>query len=172
MIFTIKNRFTSFQDFFDYKQTYLSLLKEKKKGADISFENEQKEQKFKSHKVYINDDRYDSEKEVYRHYELIELEKQGLIQNLRVHQKEDIIILQKNPTIKYIPDFVYDENGYKVIEDMKGMQTPDFILKKKMLIHIIRHSDENLKFVLSKKYAKECRIVEEYTKAFSTKPYK
>ena len=35
--------------------------------------------------------------------------------------------------IKYVADFVYEENGQTVVEDVKGVKTPVYKLKKRML---------------------------------------
>ena len=36
----------------------------------------------------------------------------------------------------YIADFVYKENGKTVVEDTKGFRTKDYILKRKMMLHV------------------------------------
>lgn len=41
----------------------------------------------------------------------------------------------------YISDFVYEEkdadgNWTKVVEDCKGMRTPDYIIKRKLMLHL------------------------------------
>lgn len=42
--------------------------------------------------------------------------------------------------VNYIADFVYQENGQKVVEDTKGFKTKDYILKRKLMlwVHNIR----------------------------------
>lgn len=35
--------------------------------------------------------------------------------------------------MSYIADFVYVENGRKIIEDTKGMRTKDYIIKRKLV---------------------------------------
>lgn len=41
--------------------------------------------------------------------------------------------------INYIADFQYQENGELCIEDVKGMQTTEYKLKKKMFLKIYPH---------------------------------
>lgn len=37
--------------------------------------------------------------------------------------------------ISYIADFVYTEDGKRIVEDTKGFKTKDYILKRKMLLY-------------------------------------
>ena len=37
----------------------------------------------------------------------------------------------------YIADFVYIENGKRVVEDSKGARLPDYMLKRKMMLFIL-----------------------------------
>ena len=36
----------------------------------------------------------------------------------------------------YIADFVYQENGKKVVEDTKGFKTKDYIIKRKLMLWV------------------------------------
>lgn len=36
--------------------------------------------------------------------------------------------------VKYVADFVYQENGRQVVEDAKGFRTPDYIIKRKLML--------------------------------------
>ena len=39
--------------------------------------------------------------------------------------------------VNYIADFTYnDENGLRVVEDAKGMKTKEYIIKRKLMLHI------------------------------------
>ena len=40
--------------------------------------------------------------------------------------------------VKYIADFVYKDNmtGEKIVEDAKGYRTPDYIIKRKLMLHM------------------------------------
>lgn len=90
--------------------------------------------------VVVDGIRFDSIKEADRFRELVLLEKAGEIFNL--HLQEEIMIQgaftkpsgERVKSIKYLADFVYmDENGLKVVEDVKGMKTSIYALKKKLL---------------------------------------
>lgn len=75
---------------------------------------------------------YDSKAEAHRAAELETFEKAGVIRNLQRQVKFPIEINGKK-VFTYIADFTYEEihNGMLVVEDVKGMRTPMFNLKKK-----------------------------------------
>lgn len=123
-----------------------------------------KKNKYHNTRLVIDGIRYDSKKEYERHCELILLEKAGEISELRFHDKKDIIILQDKPLITYEPDFCYKENDNFIIEDLKGYQTKEFKLKKKMIIHKIINNELLAKLRLTKYESGEFKIIEEYDK--------
>lgn len=69
-----------------------------------------------------------SQGEARRYSELKLLEKAKQIQGLQLQVK--IPLYAK---INYIADFVYYENGKKVIEDFKGFRTSVYKIKKKLI---------------------------------------
>lgn len=135
--------------------------------ADIivsDFAKEKSESKFGNKRLRVNDVLYDSHKEYYRHLELSLLQKYGKISNLKFHDKNDVLLIISNPDVKYIPDFTYvDSDGQKVVEDVKGMQTPDFIIKKKIVVSKIRAKEYDFKFILTRKYKNGFQAFEEYS---------
>ena len=79
---------------------------------------------------------HDSIKEANRWCELKLLEKAGMIQDLQRQVKFELIPKQDGErAVSYIADFVYTENGKKVVEDVKGMRTKEYKLKKKMMLY-------------------------------------
>lgn len=122
-----------------------------------------KPSKYRNYRVVVDGVRYDSQKEYERHMHLKLLEKKGEISELKFHQKEMNILLQDDPPIRYEPDFCYYEDGTYIIEDLKGYQTKEFKLKKKMLIHMIRQGKIDGVLRLTKQKAKSSfEIIEEY----------
>lgn len=78
---------------------------------------------------------HDSMKEANRWCELKLLEKAGLIQDLQRQVKYELIPKQDGErAVHYVADFVYVEDGKKIIEDVKGMRTKEYKLKKKMML--------------------------------------
>lgn len=96
---------------------------------------------------------HDSRKEAVRWNELKLMEKAGVITDLQRQVKFVLIPAQyefdsigKNGKYKkgkclereasYIADFTYYENGSLVVEDVKGVRTKEYILKRKMMLFI------------------------------------
>jgi hypothetical protein len=38
--------------------------------------------------------------------------------------------------VAYIADFVYTEDGKRIVEDSKGFKTKDFIIKRKLMLYM------------------------------------
>ena len=85
---------------------------------------------------------YDSRKEYRRAEELKMYQKVGAISRLEFQKRFQVIPKQDGERAShYIADFVYYEcDGTYVVEDAKGFKTPDYILKRKLmlLVHGIR----------------------------------
>ena len=98
---------------------------------------------------------YASRKEYKRSILLLKMQEDGTITNLQEQVKFTLIPTQyrdevqhlktKSKTIQkvaeravqYIADFVYtDANGNQVVEDTKGIRTPDYIIKRKLMLWI------------------------------------
>lgn len=139
------------------------LKKFLKNNSDIKTQKTKKN-KYHNTQIVIDGVRYDSKKEYERHCELILLEKSGAISNLRFHDKKDTIILQDKPLITYEPDFCYEENEEFIIEDLKGFQTKEFKLKKKMIIHKIINNELSAKLRLTRYESGKLKVIEEYDK--------
>ena len=112
--------------------------------------------KYYNKKCTVNGIIFDSRKEARRYQELLLLERAGVIKSLQRQVKYVLIPAQyesferygKNgqeltPGKKlierecaYVADFVYVEDGKTVIEDTKGFKTKDFIIKRKLMLHI------------------------------------
>lgn len=78
---------------------------------------------------------HDSMKEANRWCELNLLLKAGKIQDLQRQVKFELIPKQDGErAVHYVADFVYVEDGKKIVEDVKGMRTREYKLKKKMML--------------------------------------
>ena len=65
--------------------------------------------------------------------------------------------------------FCYSCDGFEIIEDVKGLQTSDFILKKKIMINKILNSDIPYKLILTRKTKNGYKVTEEYSRDFYQK---
>ena len=114
--------------------------------------------KYNNRKIKVNGEVYDSIKEYTRYRELRLLEKAGAITDLQRQVKFVLIPAQyetyerygkRGQRLKdgrkcvekecsYYADFVYIENGKKVVEDTKSdaTKTKDFIIKRKLMLMV------------------------------------
>lgn len=89
--------------------------------------------KFGNEKTDVDNIRFDSKAESQRYGELKMMERGGLIQGFEMQVPYD---LEVNGVLicKYMADFVITwPDGVVTVEDVKGVQTPDFKLKKKLM---------------------------------------
>lgn len=109
--------------------------------------------KYHSKKITKDGITYDSQKEYRRFCELQLLERAGAIHDLKRQVEYVLIPAQREPdkvgvrggiikgktielAVKYVADFVYTEDGKTVVEDVKGFRTPDYIIKRKLLLYL------------------------------------
>lgn len=111
--------------------------------------------KFGNRKVTIDGMTFDSKHEYQRWKELKLLEKAGKIQGLfrqvkfelipaqyeryeRISQKTGKRLVDGQRCVEkaatYIADFVYWEGDRMIVEDAKGVRTPEYILKRKLML--------------------------------------
>ena len=95
--------------------------------------------KYNNQKIRVSGEVFDSEREYNRWCELRLLERSGIICNLQRQVKFRLIDSQKTPErterpCDYIADFVYYENGNRVVEDCKGMRTDVYKIKRKLML--------------------------------------
>ena len=86
--------------------------------------------KYKNKKVVLNGITFDSQKEARRYRDLSLLERVGEIQDLQTQYSfvlADSVKFEseprRKPAVKYVADFVYQENGQMVVEDVKSEMT-------------------------------------------------
>lgn len=95
--------------------------------------------KFGNRAVVIDGLRFDSAAEGRRYQQLRMLERAGEIQDLRVHPRYVIIDAlrvgsRREKAIVYEADFAYTEGGLPVVEDVKGVETAVFRLKRRLFL--------------------------------------
>lgn len=110
--------------------------------------------KYRNHKVYSDGMMFDSKREAKRYHELLMLQKSGMIKDLQRQvpfllipdQREQDTVGRRGGVYKgrvierkvtYISDFCYIDcdSGKMVVEDAKGFRTPEYRLKKKMMLY-------------------------------------
>jgi len=98
--------------------------------------------KYHAKKTELDGITFDSKKEANRYAELKLLERSGAIHNLQRQVRYELIPAQKKDgkTIErachYIADFVYEDSGKTVVEDVKGYRTKEYVLKRKLMLQV------------------------------------
>lgn len=109
--------------------------------------------KYGAKKTWAYGLQFDSKKEAKRYQELKLLEAAGKIEDLKTQVKFRLLPAQREPDtvgpkggkirgkviereVAYIADFVYVENGQMIVEDTKGMRTPEYVIKRKLLLYM------------------------------------
>lgn len=109
--------------------------------------------KYNNKKTIVDGEVFDSKKEAVRYRELLLLEKAMAISDLQRQVKFVLIPAQREvdtvgprggikkgklleKECAYVADFVYWENGRMVVEDTKGFKTKEYIIKRKLMLHV------------------------------------
>lgn len=91
-----------------------------------------KRPKYNNIKTEVDGVLFDSKKEARRYCELKILVKSGQISGLELQPRFECVVNGKK-VCRYIADFAYIQGGAMVYEDVKGMKTPIYRLKKKLV---------------------------------------
>lgn len=99
--------------------------------------------KYHAQKTTVFGITFDSKKEAERYLYLRSLLKRGEIQNLQRQVKFVLIPTQRDENGKllekersYYADFVYYQNGQMIVEDVKGMKTELYKLKRALMLKV------------------------------------
>ena len=117
------------------------------------FNTPKKGNKYKNEKVEFDGIKFDSKRERDRYMVLKDAERRGVISELKCQPKFTLIPAQYHEeekqlktkvkmvkkcdflAITYTGDFQYVKDGKVVVEDVKGMVTPEYKLKEKMMAY-------------------------------------
>ena len=97
--------------------------------------------KYKNRKIETPEGKFDSVKEYRRWEELKWMQRAGVISSLKRQVSYTLVPSQKTSSgterpVKYIADFVYVRDGKTVVEDVKGVRTAEYIIKRKLMLFI------------------------------------
>lgn len=101
----------------------------------MSYSAPPKRSKYGNKKVEVDGVKFDSIKEAHRYGQLKMLEMSGWISNLRMQERFPLVV-NGVKVGAYVADFVYDQNGKTVVEDVKSPITRKnraYRLKRKIL---------------------------------------
>jgi hypothetical protein len=106
--------------------------------------------KYNNTKTEIDGIVFDSKKESNRYMELNMLQKAGIINNLLLQCKFELIPAhtvngKKIRPVVYRADFTYySKDGSFHVEDVKGVRTKEYLLKKKMFSYLFNREIEEV----------------------------
>lgn len=98
--------------------------------------------KYGNRKIIRDGIEFDSIKECQRYCEPKLMQRAGVISDLQMQVSFELIPSQRidgkvvERAVNYIADFVYQQNGLKVVEDTKGYKTPEYIIKRKLMLYV------------------------------------
>lgn len=110
--------------------------------------------KYHNTKTFAYGIRFDSKKEAKRYQDLKEMEAEGKIHDLKRQVKFLLIPTQREPEtvgkrggvikgkliereVSYYADFTYfTKDGHFVVEDTKGVRTPEYMIKRKLMLYL------------------------------------
>lgn len=109
--------------------------------------------KYRNKKVVIDNIKFDSQLEANRYVELKLLQRAKQISNLRLQVP---FVLQEGfkkngrtyQAIKYIADFVYEENGQTIVEDVKSKATMTELYKVKKKLFEKKYQNLTIKEIM------------------------
>ena len=96
--------------------------------------------KYHAKKTVVDGITFDSKREADRYLVLKGMEEDGSIEDLRRQVRYELIPAfdvdgRHYRPVFYVADFVYRENGHEVIEDVKGVVTDVYRLKRKLVAY-------------------------------------
>ena len=99
----------------------------------------EKPPKYRNRKARRGELTFDSKAEARRYDELRLMLRAGEISDLQRQVAFELIPAQKagernERACKYVADFVYTRNGEVIVEDVKGHRTPEYIIKRKLML--------------------------------------
>lgn len=95
--------------------------------------------KYGNRKITVGGETFDSRREYDRYRELVLLARAGKIHDLVRQVKFELVPAQKEGNkvveraVYYIADFTYWEGDTMIVEDVKGVRTDTYILKRKLM---------------------------------------
>lgn len=99
--------------------------------------------KYNNKKIEVDGIIFDSRREANRYKALKLLEQSGEISNIERQKRFELIPKQVDANgrivraCSYVADFVYtDKEGRQIVEDVKGMRTDVYKIKKKLMLYV------------------------------------
>ncbi|NYH21409.1 DUF1064 domain-containing protein [Paraburkholderia bryophila] len=97
-----------------------------------------KPSKYRNTKCESGGIKFDSKREMHRWHELVQMQVRGEISELELQVPfilaDGVVIAgRKRPPLRYVADFVYEQGGETVVEDVKGRVTEGYRIKRHLM---------------------------------------
>ena len=96
--------------------------------------------KYNNTKTEVDNIKFDSKKEALRFQELSMLQEAGVIKNLERQKRFEVVPKTKDErAVFYVSDFVYEQNGKLIAEDVKSditKKNSTYIIKRKLFKYL------------------------------------
>jgi hypothetical protein len=94
--------------------------------------------KYRNTKCESGGIKFDSKREMARWHELVQMQARGEISELELQVPfvlaDPVVIAgRKRPALRYVADFVYEQGGETVVEDVKGRVTEGYRIKRHLM---------------------------------------
>lgn len=103
--------------------------------------------KYNARKTTVCGHMFDSRREAEYYLELLELKRRGIVTDIRLQPSYELLegftdaMGKKQRPIKYTADFlVRYADGHSEVVEVKGMKTRDYVLRKKLFLHMMRET--------------------------------
>lgn len=120
------------------EEEYAAFLHKQAIGSYSALEPPAKRSKYGNKKVVIDNITFDSKKEGERYRQLKMLERAGKVSNLVLQPSFELVPAvtldgKVKRALVYVADFAYMEADDHIVEDVKGMKTDVYIIKKHLM---------------------------------------
>lgn len=105
-----------------------------------AYQKQIRKSKYGNRKVTVNGIVFDSAKEADRYLELLALYRAGEIADLRLQPEFTLIegfVTPEGERVRperYKADFSYTRDGERIVEDVKGHRTKEYLIKRKQML--------------------------------------
>ena len=114
----------------------INRMKKSLKKSQTKYSKKTQKGKYRAIRTVVDGTTFASKKEAKRYGELKLLLKGGLISKLELQQRYELKV-NGIKICTYVSDFDYlDVNGKQIVEDVKGVRTREYLLKKKLMFAI------------------------------------
>lgn len=97
-----------------------------------------KASKYRNQKCESGGIKFDSKREMMRWHDLVQMQVRGEISDLELQvpfvlAAPVVIAGRKRPALRYVADFVYEQGGQTIVEDVKGRVTEGYRIKRHLM---------------------------------------